>query len=92
MLELHQRQQSRSRLTEKDSDMTTSASYFLSYACVETLEVGIMEFDTYNEALTAYGLHEISGYSVVIRDIDMFGALASEIRKDKNYADRRTIA
>ena len=72
--------------------MTTSASYFLSYACAETLEVGIIEFDTYDKAFTAYGCHEISGYSVVIRDINMFGALAAEIRKDKGYADRRATA
>jgi len=72
--------------------MTTSASYFLSYACLETLENGITEFDTYDEAFTAYGLYEISGYSVVIRDINMFGELATEIRKDKNYADCRATA
>ena len=72
--------------------MTTSASYFLSYACTETLEVGIIEFDTYDEAFTAYACHEISGYSVVIRDIDMFGALAAEIRKTDGYADRRIAA
>ena len=72
--------------------MTALPSYFLSYACTATLEVGIIEFDTYNEAFTAYGCHEISGYSVVIRDINRFGALAAEIRKDKGYADRRTIA
>ena len=72
--------------------MTTSASYFLSYACAETLENGIIEFDTYSEAFTAYGHHEISGYSVVIRDIDMFGALAAEIRKVDGYVNRRTIS
>jgi hypothetical protein len=72
--------------------MTTSASYFLSYACAETLEVGITEFDSYDEAFTAYACHEISGYSVVIRDINMFGALAAEIRKDKGYSDRRATA
>lgn len=70
----------------------TSASYFLSYVCAETFENGIMEFDTYPEAFDAYSHHEISGYSVAIRDIDMFGAWAAEIRKSKNYADCRTIA
>lgn len=71
--------------------MTTSASYFLSYACAETFENGIMEFDTYNEAFDVYCGHEIAGYSVAIRDIDMFGAWAAEIRKGTGYSDRRTI-
>ena len=72
--------------------MTTSASYFLSYACIETLEVGIIEFDTYDEAFESYCGHEIAGYSVAIRDIDMFGAWAAEIRKSAGYSDRRTLA
>jgi hypothetical protein len=72
--------------------MATSSSYFLSFACVETFENGIMEFDTYDEAFDEYCNHEIAGYDVVIRDIDMFGAWAAEIRKSADYSDRRTLA
>lgn len=65
-------------------------NYFLSYACVETLENGIMEFDTYAEAFDAYCNYEISGYSVVIRDIVFNSDWAAEIRKGAGYIDRRT--
>jgi hypothetical protein len=64
-------------------------SYFLSYACAATLEVGIIEFDTYDEAFSDYCAREMSGYSVVIRDIDVSGSLANEIRKGAGYQDRR---
>jgi hypothetical protein len=68
------------------------SSYFLSYACAETLENGVIEFDTYDEAFDAYAAHEVAGYAVVIRDHDVSGSLANEIRKGKGftYTDRRT--
>ena len=67
-------------------------SYFLSYACAETFENGVIEFDTYDEAFNAFAAHEISGYSVVIHEHDVTGALANEIRKGKGftYTDCRT--
>jgi hypothetical protein len=66
-----------------------SCSYFLSYACAETLENGIIEFDTYGEAFSDYAARKISGYSVVIHEMDFQGALAKEIRKGASYEDRR---
>ena len=67
-------------------------SYFLSYACAETLENGVIEFDTYDEAFDAFAAYEISGYAVVIHDHDVTGALANEIRKGKGftYTNRKT--
>ena len=67
------------------------SSYFLSYACAATLENGVIEFDTYDEAFDAFAAHEASGYAVVIRDHDVTGSLANEIRKGNGftYTDRR---
>ena len=66
-------------------------SYFLSYACAETLENGVIEFDTYDEAIDAFYCHEISGYSVKLHEMDFTGELAKELRKSKGftYVDRR---
>ena len=72
--------------------MATCSSYFLSTLDQISCEVGIIEFDTYGEAFSSYCQHEISGYAVVIHDIDRFGALAAEIRKGNGYENRRTLA
>lgn len=66
-------------------------TYFLSYSCAATLENGVIEFDTYSEALAEYEAREISGYAVALREHDFTGALANEIRKGKgfDYEDRR---
>lgn len=66
-------------------------TYFLSYASIEALDFGIIEFDTYADAFDAYQVHKISGYDVVIRDIGFQSELANEIRKGKDYQDRRTV-
>lgn len=68
----------------------SSNSYFLSTLDSKTGETGIIEFDTYDEAFSSYCQHEVSGYGVVIRDINMFGPLAAEIRKGSGYEDRRS--
>ena len=67
-------------------------SYFLSYACAETLEVGVIEFVTYDEALEAFYARQVSGYAVVIHEHDVSGAIADEIRKGKGftYTDRKS--
>jgi hypothetical protein len=66
-------------------------SYFLSYSCAATLENGVIEFDTYDEAIEAFNAHEMSGYAVSLREFDFTGELAKEIRKGKGftYVDRR---
>ncbi len=68
-------------------------TYFLSYACAETFENGVMEFDTYAEAIEAYDCKEISGYSVSLSEHDVTGALANELRKGVGftYTDCRTL-
>ena len=67
----------------------TSNTYFLSYACAEILDNGVIEFDTYAEALADCEAREISGYAVSMNEIDFQGALAEEIRKSEGYEDRR---
>lgn len=67
------------------------ATYFLSFACAATLEVGIIEFDTHTEAYEEYQRREISGYSVTIHELDVTGSVANEVRKSEGYEDRREV-
>lgn len=68
-------------------------TYFLSYSCAETLENGVIEFDTYPEAIEKHDCMEISGYAVKLHEIDFTGELANELRKGKGftYTDCRNV-
>lgn len=54
--------------------------YFVSYACAETLENDIKEFETYSEAFEFYQRYKMSGYSVAMHEVTS-DALLEELRK-----------
>lgn len=45
-------------------------NYVLSYNSSEELDNGLLEFETYTEAFEAYKQYEMSGYGVVIHDLE----------------------
>lgn len=46
-----------------------TATYTVSYASAEALDVGMEEFDTYSEAKQFSDIYEMSGYSVQMREV-----------------------
>jgi hypothetical protein len=45
-------------------------NYVLSYQSAEELDNGVKEFETYSEAFEAYKQYQMSGYGVVIHDLE----------------------
>lgn len=45
-------------------------NYVLSYHSTEALDNGVLEFETYTEAFEAYKQYQMSGYDVVIHDLE----------------------
>jgi hypothetical protein len=45
-------------------------NYVLSYQSTEELDNGVLEFETYTEAFEAYQQYQMSGYDVVIHDLE----------------------
>lgn len=45
-------------------------NYILSYHSTEALDNGVLEFETYTEAFEAYKQYQVSGYDVVIHDLE----------------------
>lgn len=64
------------------------ASYYVSFSDAATCEVGVIEFDTHEEAAEEYDRRLMAGYAVKISVIDVFSDLADEVRKSEGYEDR----
>lgn len=45
-------------------------NYVLSYQSTEELDTGVLGFETYTEAFEAYQQYQMSGYGVVIHDLE----------------------
>lgn len=59
--------------------------FFMSYACADTHEIGVVEFSDILVANDTKDCYEVSGYSTNLRSYDEDDPVVVELRKHDSY-------